>query len=190
MSKIRIDSPTDVSDSKFLSQLGMGDHEALATVFDKYRPALLQFTRKRLPFDLRRTAEPEDYVQIVFASFCAYLQNNTAHFTTSTDVWKLLTTIALNAIREGVRQVSRSEHFEGLDSHEAVDKRADPTAEVACNDLLATATATMNERQREIVRLRTHQYTIEELALITPHSSPRGIKRLFAGLRATLSRLL
>lgn len=143
---------------QLLDRVRAGDQAARDDLFDRYRRKLEMFLRARLPDDLRRLADTQDFTQDVSIKALTSLER--FEYRGLGSFWAYLRTIALNQLIEAVRKQQRRGEARSLpdgSSGEPAGTGTSPlSALVRKEEFLAfeSALERVPERQRHALLMR------------------------------------
>jgi RNA polymerase sigma factor (sigma-70 family) len=148
-----------------------GDQQAAAELIRCYEPAIRLVVRRRLrDASLRRLLDSTDICQSILAGF--FVQVGLGHFELDTpeDLRKLLTTMALNSIRNHARRQGAARRGPGRvragdpAGEEVADPGPSPSGIVANRELLEEVRRRLSEEERRLVDLRYEGCSWAEIA--------------------------
>jgi len=152
-------------------------------IYRAYARRLLALALSKLNHKLRQRIEAEDLLQSVFRSFFRDQHENTPPLS-GDDLWKLLSTIALNKLRSQYRfHTARKRSFNresGQDKNsttaDATGDEPNPTDVIATAEELAWLLKRLDADQRRCLELRLEEREIPEIAVLL-NKSERTIRR-------------
>jgi RNA polymerase sigma-70 factor, ECF subfamily len=160
-------------DRSLLDRVRAGDEDAARQLYEHYVHRLLHLARNRISQRLAHRFDPEDVVQSVFRSFFHRVQHGTmtvaeddlGKFLVGVTVRKTLRKIAFHtaAKRNPAVEAGSTDAVE-LGLARCLDLEPSPEATVAFLDELEHFFRRLNAEDREILELRLHGYTNEEIA--------------------------
>lgn len=160
-------------DRSLLERVRAGDEDAARQLYEQYVNRLLHLARNRISQRLAHRFDPEDVVQSVFRSFFYRVQHgdvtvsedDVGKFLVGVTVRKTLRKIAFHraAKRNPALEAGRTESLElGLTEH--LDSDPSPETAIAFLDELEHFLKRLDPQDRQILELRLHGYTNEEIA--------------------------
>lgn len=183
------------SDRSLLHRFQSGNEEAATALYERYADRLRRLAAARCPASLARRVDADDIVQSVFRAFFHGARDGCYDVPQGEDLWKLLLVMALNKIRaqgafhqaakRDIRVTSGGDHLE----EDAVGRLQDDQAQPLLRMVVDEALDQLDERQREIVRLRLHGHEVAEIAELIGRSK-RTVERNLQDARTKLSDLL
>jgi len=137
-----------------LQRAQAGDHEALATLLDRYRPRLQRWARGRLPVWARDLADTHDLVQETLIQAFKKVEGFEIRGDGAFQAW--LRQILLNRIRQEVRRASRRPASDELDTA-LEDEEASPLEKAVGREAVEryeNALAKLKDTDREVIIAR------------------------------------
>ena len=183
--------PTDRS---LLRLLRDGSEAAAGQLYLRYAQRLYNLILSRRTADLARCEDADDIVQSVFGSFFRRVRKGYYDVPAGEELWKLLLVMALNKIRaQGTYHRAAKRDVRLTATADAVDgnrpRSQDDPEHALLRLVVEEALEQLDQRQREIVRLRLHGHEVAEIAELTGRSK-RTVERNLQSARSKLSRLL
>jgi RNA polymerase sigma-70 factor (ECF subfamily) len=180
---------------ELISALRGGDERAAREVFDANVGPLIALAQARLSRQLKRKLDAEDIVQSAFRSFFRRVQGGQFVFDEAGDLWRLLSTITLNKLREKfehysaqkrsvAREQSQLERHSEVDA-DLVDSGPSPEYDLLMDEAIGSLMQPLSEIQRSIVGLRLLGHPIDEIAAEVERSE-RTVRRLLEKVRRHL----
>ncbi len=149
--------------------------DAAAEFCARYMEKLISLVERNLSARFAARFSPEDVVQSVFRSWFANAKDGQIHAATRDEIWKLISTIALNKVRNRIKHHSREKR--DIRRTEAGDELfpsiASPIPEdaAAVMDVIHTASIRLDENSRRTLELilegRSHKEIAEILGRTT-----------------------
>ena len=142
--------------------------DAAAEFANRYMEKLVSLIQKNIAERFQARFDAEDVAQSVLNSWFAGVKKRTIHPTSSTEIWPLISVMALNKVRNrvrfnqaGIRDVRRSEGNDVLSQ-----SIPDPTPAEALEfqDMLESVSAALPEDSRSVLRLILEGHSVAEIA--------------------------
>jgi RNA polymerase sigma factor (sigma-70 family) len=167
--------------------------DAAAEFCARYMEKLISLVERNLSARFAARFSPEDVVQSVFRSWFADAKQGQIKAATRDEIWKLISTIALNKVRNRIKHHSRGKR--DIRRTEAGDELfpsiASPTPEDAATvmDVIQTASLRLDENSRRTLELILQGRSHKEIAEIlgrTTKSIGRYRDRIAEALRSVI----
>lgn len=142
--------------------------DAAAKFTNRYLEKLVSLIQRNIAGRFQARFDAEDVAQSVLKSWFQGVRKRTIHPTCSTEIWPLISVMALNKVRNrvrfneaGIRDVRRSEGNEEL-----LEGVPDPTPEeaVAFEDMLQGISSALSDEVRSVLQLILEGYSVVEIA--------------------------
>lgn len=118
------DAPTQSENDEFadlIRRVRKGDGGAVEELWNRYYASLVRIATRRLPLNLRRTADEEDVALSAFHSFVAGVQEDRFHDLSSPDnLWGLMITLTSRKVHAHIRRQTRQKRGGGAVRGESV----------------------------------------------------------------------
>lgn len=155
--------------SELMTRVRAGSEEAAWELIAQYGDLVFRVVRNRLPQNLRRAFDSEDFVQVAWASVFRH-RSRLDRFDTAGDFIAFVATVAANKVRMEVRrrcqlQKHNVNRERPLDSAAQCDDQAPTPCEVAvAREQWERLLEKQPDHYQEIVQLRYLGYTSREIA--------------------------
>jgi RNA polymerase sigma-70 factor (ECF subfamily) len=173
--------------------LGAGDEDAARQIVDRYIDRLVALARQRISQRLASRVDPEDVVQSVFRTFFVRARAGQFRIADQDDLCKLLVRITVHKVLRQVefhQAVKRNPHREAEQGNRSqerllklLDREPSPEAAVAFLDQLENLVSRMRPQERQILEMRLHGYSNEEIAAQLGIKHDRTIRRVIERVR-------
>jgi RNA polymerase sigma-70 factor (ECF subfamily) len=176
---------------RLLRRVRAGDEQAAAELVRRYEPALHRLVRARLrDHRLRRTQDPGDVCQSVFAAFFARVTRGQYELGTAEDLRRLLAVMARNQVISEIRRWQvRARHLPEEVGGRAIDHLvcpgAPPGRQLEARDLLEAFRRRLGRQERWLADQRFLNRPWAEIA-VECGDSPEALRKR---LRRALARL-
>jgi RNA polymerase sigma factor (sigma-70 family) len=141
--------------------------DAAAQFYERYMEKLMSLVDRNLAARFSSRVDPEDVVQSIFRSWFAGAKDGRIKPSSKDEVWKLLSVVALNKVRNKVKFHDRQRRAVArTDSgSELLNSVPEPTQEDAAAflDLVEVAGNRLDERSRRTLELILEGKTVEEI---------------------------
>ncbi len=188
-----------------LDRVRDGDESATRTLWNDYYESLVRLAAKRMPANLRRTADEEDIASAAFQSFIAGVQRDQfPDLNAPENLWGLLITLTSRKVHAHLRHHTRQKRGGGMTRGESVfldphdhetgvgigsiassEQSPDLRAELeeACDTLLDQLA---DDQLRQIAVMRMDGFLVDEIATRL-NLSKRAVERRLHLIRKTWS---
>lgn len=142
--------------------------EAAAKFADRYMEKLVSLIQRNLAGRFQARFDADDVAQSVMNSWFEGVRKRSIHPTSSSDIWPLISVMALNKVRNRIRfheaAIRDVRRTEGGD--EIFNGIPEPTPDeaVAFEDLLNTVSNALDEQSREVLRMILEGHSVTEIA--------------------------
>lgn len=142
--------------------------DAAAEFANRYMEKLVSLIQMNIAERFQARFDAEDVAQSVLNSWFAGVKKRTIHPTSSTEIWPLISVMALNKVRNrvrfnqaGIRDVRRSEGNDVL--FETIPDPT-PTEALEFQDMLESVSKALSEDSRSVLRLILEGHSVAEIA--------------------------
>jgi RNA polymerase sigma factor (sigma-70 family) len=166
---------TDIAD--LIARARAGEEPAIRDFLTRFEGELRIMVRGRLPRKLRSQFDSMDFVQAVWKSFFSDLHKLPPNLENEHQLRGFLAGVARNKVNEVHRRLTRTKKYAlarqqplivrrgGFDLvHEPVSPEPSPSEDVQAHDRLAQLISGCTPREVEVIQLRHHGLTFEEIA--------------------------
>ena len=180
-------------------QLKDGDTQAAARVYHRYVDRLLRLARARMSKQFNSKFDPDDIVQSAFRSF--FRRHADGHFEIDgwNNLWSLLATITvrkclaqtdkLTAQKRDIKREYRAGSDELAAHREILTREPTPAQLAILEETLHGLTASLTDRQRQVVFLKLERYSNEEISEMIGRTE-RTVGRILAIVRQRLESMV
>ncbi len=168
-----------------------GDENAASQLYDRYSRRLMSMIGKKMCSRMRRSTEPEDVVQSVLRSVFMGVRSGHYEAPAGSTLWNLMAIIAMRKLQKRYREMNQPSKGgdrrldETIDWDEVIDGQSLEVLEEGIREFLEP----LRPAEKEIVTLRLHQYSVEEISQRIGRSR-RSIERILQRCRSQLSAQL
>lgn len=188
-------TPPDVPppDAELLDRWRGGDERAAEEIVRRHGADLLAVVRRRMSAALNRRLDAEDVVQSALRSFFVAARSGRFAADAGGDLWRLLSTIALNKLGKLARFHAAGKrdarHDLGGDAlaRGARPGELGPLEALAFVEQLEALLASVPPERRLVLELRLEGHDLESIAAAAG-CSQRTVRRVLEEVRATLER--
>jgi RNA polymerase sigma-70 factor (ECF subfamily) len=176
-------------------RLTRGESLAAEEIHRRYVEGLLRLARQRLSQRLARRVDAEDIVQSAYRSFFIKARSGGFQIERSGDLWRLLAAITVKKLLGQVefhcsdRRDLRRECAPDAPLLERMTRQPSPEDLAVAAEQLQLLMTRLAPEQREALKLRLQDYTLEEIAERTGRTE-RTIRRWLAGAKQLMEERL
>lgn len=142
--------------------------EAAQQFFDRYMQKLVSLVQRNLASRYSTRLDPEDVVQSVFRSWFNDAKEGKITAATESEIWKLLSVIALNKVRNKIKfhDAQRRSVVRTSDNADAIAAVPEPTERDAEDflDIVETVGQKLDDKARRTLELLLEGYSVTEIA--------------------------
>lgn len=197
MSTLTSYTPACAQDSFYdlMTRLRAGGEDAAAELFQRYACRLVGLARSRISTWLQSKIDPEEVMASVFKSFFPRVMDGRVEMRNWDSLWGLLAMIATRKVAHKIEYwLSRARDPrreapcpDGAD-WDVISSEPDPADVAALEDTVQRLLKGLNEKEKEIVRLRLDECTIEEISARVGRTE-RRVRRVLDRIKERLKRL-
>jgi RNA polymerase sigma-70 factor (ECF subfamily) len=156
-------------DQDLISAYRDGDETAASELFERYYVRLLDLIRRQLGWKVRELEGTTDVAQSVLRSFFDQLRHSQIKLTADDSLWPLLTTIALNKMRNRGKFWQREKRDAGRQvqlaaEHDPLEQGPSPQDVAAVKELVDKLLEPFSDRRRQIIRLILEGQAVGKIA--------------------------
>jgi RNA polymerase sigma-70 factor (ECF subfamily) len=187
--------PTEPEISDLLARARAGDEIAITEFLRRFEQEVRVIVRGRLPKQLRSRFDSMDFVQAVWKSFFRDLRRNSRRFENVHHLRGFLAGVARNKIYEEHRRLTRTKKYALAKEQRLYVRRGtgevelnlvspdpSPSQTLQASDRLAQLVAGCSPLETEVITLRYHAMTLDEIAGQTGVSE-RTVRRILDEVR-------
>lgn len=175
-----------------------GDSQAVRDFLWRFEGEVRAMVRGRLPRRMRSRFDSADFVQAVWKSFFADLNNRPCDFNDSQHLRGYLAGVVRNKVNEQQRRLTRTEKYDITREEQLYIRRGDreivrelpsadpsPSERIQADDRLEQLTSGCSQRDIDVLTLRRHGMTNVEIA-DRVGLDERSVRRILAGFRTRM----
>ncbi len=175
-----------------------GDAQAVRDFLGRFECEVRAMVRGRLPRRMRSRFDSADFVQAVWKSFFADLNDRPCEFSDSQHLRGYLAGVVRNKVNEQQRRLTRTEKYDITREEQLYIRRGDreivrelcsadpsPSERVQADDRLEQLTSGCSQRDIDVLTLRRHGMTNVEIA-DRVGLDERSVRRILAGFRTRM----
>ena len=168
MSFDEMTKPHEPDDQQLIAALGKDQGAAAEQLFARYYQRLVGHVQRKMGARLKQSETASDVAQSVFRSVFGRGQQEQIALEEGSSLWPLLTTIALNKIRNRARYWGRERRDRSRQAPltDATFLQGDPTPadQAILEELVEQVLAAFPERRQQILKLVLQGYSVGETA--------------------------
>lgn len=142
--------------------------DAAGKFADRYMEKLVSLIQRNISGRFQSRFDAEDVAQSVMRSWFEGVRKRKIHPTSSSEIWPLISVMALNKVRNRIRfnQAGRRDVRQSEAGDEIFDQIPEPTPDdvVAFEDMLQVISDSLDEQSREVLQLILEGYSVTEIS--------------------------
>jgi len=142
--------------------------DAAGKFADRYMEKLVSLIQRNISGRFQSRFDAEDVAQSVMRSWFEGVRKRKIHPTSSSEIWPLISVMALNKVRNRIRfnQAGRRDVRQSEAGDEISDQIPEPTPDdvVAFEDMLQVISDSLDEQSREVLQLILEGYSVTEIS--------------------------